>query len=350
MKKQSFFLAFVIGAVTTLTLGGMAQAQKQPWEKVLDRLYPAAKAEGQVTLYMSSEFPLGSKEGEAKFKKRFPGIEFSFIKLSRSKAPARIILETRAGRNTVDGYWDYPETAKAMIDRGLISKLNPAELTDQPEKWNFMFDHNLPVVGQFINTFYYNTKLVSKSELPKRYEDLLDPKWKGKLAMDARGPRGFTHLPLIWGEEKFWRYIKALKEQNPIWTRRCTTTMDKVLTGEALIGCTTSSLEKRHKAKGQPVEYLLLNPVSVKPTILLPIKGSPHPNAIKLVIAWLLSPEGVEAVGKTGYGLLQPGTGFYETLKALGAEFFLGGKLTIDQMIAMGKTRKKIGKTWGIIK
>jgi ABC-type Fe3+ transport system substrate-binding protein len=91
-----------------------------------------------------------------------------------------------------------------------------------------VFSAKLPSVNHTTTHLAYNTKLVKKADVPKRYEDLLDPKWKGRIAVDGRGPYGFSHLRLVWGEERFWKFIKAFPEQKPIWDTRCSGSTDRV--------------------------------------------------------------------------------------------------------------------------
>jgi iron(III) transport system substrate-binding protein len=350
MKFRMLSISLVI-VLSLCSKDASVYAQRQPWEEVLHKLYPAAKAEGEVVVNLAAleNVALGGKEGRAKFAKRFPGVNVKLTHVSSSKIGARIIAEARAKMLTLDFYVDDLVPAKQMVDRGLVASLSPAELTDKPENHIFKFDQNLPIAQHLVSHLAYNTKLVNKSELPKRYEDLLDPKWKGKLAIDARGPHGFTHLRLLWGEEKFWRFIKAFPEQKPIWAGRCSDATDKVVAGEAYIGCLNYTNLAALKALGAPLEFLPMDPLLVRPEVFIPMKNSPHPNATKLLIGWMISPEGITAVDKAGAGLAVPGTRYYDGLVASGVKLFQVDKLSFDQVLFLGKTRDEIAKVWGIV-
>lgn len=337
--------------VALLSMVGVDDVLGQSWEQVLQKIYPAAKAEGEVVFNTGGgDIEVGGKEGIAKFTKRFPGVKVSIIAVSSTQLVPRVIAESRAGSLTVDMDVDDPQAAKPLIERGLVASINPAQLTDKPERLSFMFDNKLPVARHQITHLAYNTNLVSKADLPKTYEDLLNPKWKGKLSLDGRGPWGFTHLRLLWGEDKFWRFIKAFPDQKPSWSTRCNTATDRIVTGEAYIGCLSFARLEGLKAKGAPIEFLPISPVFVRAEVLVPYKAAPHPNAAKLLMGWLLSPEGMEAVDKTGTGLALPGTRLYDSLRSTGAELYFADKLNMGQLDRLEQTRKEIAKVWGVVR
>ncbi len=349
MLRQKFFVALAIAILTGLGGSSIANGQ-EPWEKVLQTQYPAAKKEGAVILISTNgNLAVGGDEGVKRFQERFPGIKFTITTMGRPKTSTKIITEAQAGMVTVDAYWDDPVPAQKMVDRGLIAEIDPQELTPTPRRFKFFTKNNLPVVGHNTNLFIYNTNLVKKPDLPKGYEDLLNPKWKGKIAMDARGPYGFSHLSLVWSKEKFWNFIKAFPKQNPKWVRRCTESTDKVVIGEAAIGCGSPRIEEIRE-KGAPIDVVPLNPILTRALVIVPIKGSPHPNATKLLAGWLLSPEGIKYAGKTGYGLAAKGNPFFDRIEEMGGKFFYTNDLTLDKIAAMLETRRQIGKTWGVLR
>lgn len=324
-------------------------AAAEAWEEVLQKLYPAAKKEGEIVLYSTNgNLAVGGDAGVAKFQERFPGIKFSITTLGRPKTETRVITEARAGITTVDAYWDDPVPAQKMIERGLVVELDPKELTPTPDKFRFISKNNLPVVGHNTNLFIYNTNLVKREDLPKGYEDLLNPEWKGRIAMDARGPYGFSHLSLVWPKEKFWNFIKAFPKQDPKWVRRCSASTDKVVVGESALGCGSPRIEGIRE-KGAPIDVVPLNPILTRALVIVPVKGSPHPNAAKLLAGWLISPEGIKYAGRTGYGLAAKGNPFFDRIEAMGGKFFYTDDLTLEQIQSMLKARKEIGKTWGVL-
>ena len=349
MKYRLIFLVFT---VTTLVLGGPGNSSGQSWEQLLQKLYPAAKKESAVHFNGAGGggIELGGKEGIEKFTKRFPGINVVVSGLSSSKLYPRVIAEARAGSLTVDMDVEDPPAVKPMLDRGLIAMLDPKELTDKPDHFRFVFDNKLPVTRHQITHLAYNTKAVSKKDLPKAYEDLLSPRWKGRLAFDGRGMWGFTHLRILWGEDKFWKFINGLTAQKPLWSTRCNSATDKVVTGEAQIGCVSLTSLEELQSKGAPIELLAISPMFVRIALFVPFKNSPHPNATKLLIGWSLSPEGVESMNKAGSGMVLPGTPIYDQLKAANIELYFADRLTSEQLDLVQKTRDDMAKAWGAVK
>ncbi len=342
---------FLGGIAIFLSMLASTDASAQSWEARLQKLYTAAKAEGSVSFNSGGgELSVGGKEGIAKFTKRFPGIRLDVTGISSTKLFPRIVAESRAGRISIDVDLGNPPAIKNLLDRGLIETTNPAEVTDKPERFSYLFPTKSPVARHQLTHFVYNTKLVAKAELPKRYEDLLDPKWKGKIGTDGRGPWEFTLLRVLWGEQKFLQFIKSFLGQTPVWDTRCSASTDRVVSGEVHLGCGTFSTVQDLKAKGASIEFVPLSPMYIYPQILTPYKGAAHPNAGKLLIAWLLSPEGIEANDKISSGLAVPGTQYLKNLQAIGVELYFGEKLTLEQLLATETTRDEIAKTWGAVR
>ncbi|MBI2985245.1 MAG: extracellular solute-binding protein [Deltaproteobacteria bacterium] len=341
MKYRVFFV--IVGALLLISLP--RESRGQGWEQTLQRLYPAAKEEGEVIFNTARVEEVGGKEGIEKFYKRFPGIKITFTAVSASTLPSRLITEARTGRVTIDALRGGPENAKPLVDRDLLITVNPKELTGHPVRTEF--NNRYIDISHHLSHFGYNTKLVSKEEMPKRYEDLLDSKWKGKITLDARGGQ-IVHLQSLWGEEKFWQFVKALAAQKPIWARRVTDAMSKLVSGEAYIGNASYVAVQQFKSKGAPIEFLFLNPVRVQTRGVSILKASPHPNAAKLFLAWLLSPEGVEATDKHGVGPAVPGTSLYEALQKAGTK--LSFDEGFDELMARDKISDKITDLWGALK
>ena len=147
----------------------------------------------------------------------------------------------------------------------------------------------------------YNTKLVPKDQVPQNFEDLLDPKWKGKIAWRIESASGtslfLTNLRLAWGEDRANAYFDKLKTQNVInfGAGSARTLVDRVIAGEFAMAM---NIFAHHplisKAKGAPVNTVLLEPVpSTAGTMVVP-KGVRHPHAAMLLADFILSKEGQE--------------------------------------------------------
>jgi ABC-type Fe3+ transport system substrate-binding protein len=150
---------------------------------------------------------------------------------------------------------------------------------------------------------WYNTELMKPEEI-RSFDDLLDPKWKGKIGfLDPRTPGSgasiWSYLREIKGEE----YLKRLVAQNMLIGRDQRLLAENLAKGKIalVIGLTYYSLVSFFKV-GLPVKPLP-NPregvyVSGGSGHLTIIKNPPHPNATKIFVNWLLGKEGQDLFSK----------------------------------------------------
>ena len=334
--------ASMLGALVAFASG----VEAANWEAKLAKIYPAAKAEGKLIFNARRIAEMGGKDGIRKFKKRFPGIDITFTGVSASKLPARLIIEAKSGKVSVDGFRSDPTRAELLAEKGMLLKIDLAEITDQPVKT--FLGGTLVKLSDHITNFAYNTSLVKPADRPKSYEDLLDPKWQRKLILDARGGQIAHLLSLgIWKKDKFWNFVKGLKAQKPVWTARNSEAMAKLTSGEGYISTGSYVAIQNLKRKGAPVEFLFLSPSLAENRAAGILKMAPHPNAAKLFLGWLLSPEGTAARDKYGVSSILPGTTIYKEVKAAKADVrTLDTKAEIE---AIGKVGKQIEDEWGVI-
>jgi iron(III) transport system substrate-binding protein len=339
--------------VTTLLLGsalalggGQAQAAAK-WEELLQKFYDNAKKEGEVIINVERTEEIGGKDGIAAFQKRYPGIKVNTNGQAGSTLAATLINEARAGKLSIDAFRADPNRADELAARNLLLKLDPAELTDKPVKT--YFDNGFIKLSDQLSNFVYNTEKVKAADRPMKFEDLLDPKWNRKLALDARGGQ-IAHLLSnnLWEEKKFWDFVKGLKAQNPIWTVRNTEAIAKVVSGEGSVGTGSHAASQELKEQGGPVEFLFLGPVLSQVRGMGIMNGAPHPNAGKLFLGWLLSPEGSQFRDKNFVGMIEPGSSLYAEVQKANVEILYEDKL--EQILARDAVAKKITAEWGALK
>src|SRR6058998_3569177 len=163
------------------------------------RLVQAAQKEGSLTLYTSNAAPT-LQVLSADFEKRY-GVRVNAWRASSAKVLQRAAVEKRANR------WDYDAVSvsspelEALVRENLLEGITSA--------WHKeMLEGTLPAhrgwAPQFINVFVqaYNTRAVKKQDLPKRWADLLEPGWRGKLGVEARAGEWYCSLLKSLGEEK----------------------------------------------------------------------------------------------------------------------------------------------------
>jgi iron(III) transport system substrate-binding protein len=337
--------AFSASFALLLTWNGASSAAE--WEDRLQKLYPAAKTEGEVIFNTARVEELGGKEGLAQFTSRFPGIKITLSGLAGDQMPARLSAEEKAGKVSIDIFRSDANQAVALQRSRLLDTINIEQITDQ--NVTTYLDSTFVKLSDFISNFAYNTDLVKEADAPKSYEDLLDPKWKNRLAMDARGGQ-ISHLlaAKIWDEAKFWDFVTKIKAQQPIWTSRNTEAMAKVTSGEGYVGTGSYDAITELRSRGAPVRFLFLSPsLSQVRGAGIP-KGAQHANAAKLFLGWLLSPEGLAARDKKAVGTITPGTTLYDQLRAHNVNITF--EATMDQIIARDEVERRVTAAWGVLK
>jgi len=346
MRGRAILAVWLLVFALALTMVPAGNVQGAEWEQLLQKIYPAAKAEGEFVFNSARKEEVGGKEGIAQFQKRFPGIKITFTGIAGSKIASRIITEARAGRVSIDAFRSEPARAEPLASRNLLLAIDPKEITDQSV--TTMYNHTFYKIGDHISNFAYNTDLVSKADRPKSYEDLLDPKWKHKLVIDARGGQ-IAHLLAfgLWKEDRFWNFVRGIKKQEPVWAGRSSEAMAKLAAGEGSVGNGSFTGIFDLRLKGAPVEMLFLSPANSQMRGIAVPKGCPHPNVAKLFLGWVLSPEGIKARDRYGVGTIEPGSTMYEMVSETKAQITFDD--TLAKIEARNKVEEQITKEWGIL-
>jgi len=268
-------------------------------------LYEAAKKEGEVVWYTSLIVNQAVRPLVEAFNKKYPGIAVKYARADSGPTAIKIMNEAQAGRPQSDVF-DGIDSTPPLLAAGLVepfvpseAEKYPAELKDRDGRWRALVVYFL--------TPAINTQQVSKNDIPKTPQDLLDPKWKGKIAwsvVPASGSGVYVGSVLqTMGEEKGMTFLRALAKQDIInvdATNRAI--LDQVIYGQYPIAL---SIFNHHAVlsaqKGAPVEWLKLDPISAPMHSVGLTKNAPHPNAGKLLIDFLTSEEGQKTLADVEY-------------------------------------------------
>jgi ABC-type Fe3+ transport system substrate-binding protein len=169
-----------------------------------------------------------------------------------------------------------------------------------------------------LNIFYwtaaYNTNLVKEADVPKTYQDLLDPKWKGKIAwtydLTPGGPLGFVHNILsTMGQEKGTAYLRTFAEQQPVTIPGAQrVVLDHVISGEYPVCVMILNYHAAISMKaGAPVRWLKMEPLLQTMSLVSITGNGPHPNAARLMVEFMLSEEGQKIFADNDYIPAHPG-------------------------------------------
>jgi len=282
------------------------------------------------------------------FEKQY-GIKVVLWRASPDKITQRVLIEVKAGRDDVDVLEMNGPEIERLYRENLLSEFYSPAFRDLPPA---AFPKHRHYVADRLNFFVlaYNTKLVPPKQVPNSYDDLLHPRWKGKLVIEPSDFDWFASVVKSMGEEKGLDYFKKLAAMKPTMRDGHTLLAEMVASGEIPIVLTAfnHSVEKM-KRKGAPVEWKPLQPAFGQPSAIgLPSKA-PHPHAALLFADFLLSKEGQEIIKERGrvpaslavdstlnkfqYQLIDPAVILDEGSKweKLWAELFLGGEMLVKQ-------------------
>ena len=191
----------------------------------------------------------------------------------------------------------------------------------------------------------YNKNILPPKDVPKSWEDILDPKWKGgKLGMGT-AVHHLARLATAWGEKKMTEYVKALARQEP-YLGELGTLYSRLQLGEILIAITmTDSFVHLAKLKGAPVVHAEGIEPMISPAYNAGVlKGARHPNVGHLFAVFLTTPEAQEIWEKYGgqTSAFVPGTTAYKYAQGKKVLF-----MTQDQAEMVDRLTREYGKMLG---
>ena len=195
----------------------------------------------------------------------------------------------------------------------LLGKRGHLEPYASPEARSFPDSYRDPAgtwVAAYLqlNVIGYNTKLIPRSDAPKGYEDLLAPKWKGKMGLDDKQYIWFDGLLKAMGREKGLAYTRKLATQAIHFRSGNTLLANLLAAGEfgLLINARPDSIDEL-KQKGAPVEWVAPRPTTANVLPIAIAKNAQHPNAGKLFMDYMLSEEGQKRLSAMGRTVARPG-------------------------------------------
>jgi len=265
----------------------------------------AAKKEAKVVVYGS--VPPQSMEGlHQAFKKKY-GIDVEYWRGSSTQVSERALTEWRAGKPAFDIAEGNRGVQLIMKDEGLFQKFIPPASQKFPDRFKEK-DALITPWRVLPISMLYNTELVKSGDIPKTFDDLLNPKWMGKISIPDP-TRHTTTAQFLWNLRKFkgdkWLdYVKGLAKQKPVLVESLAPVTTTIIKGEALVGITYIKYIKQYKG---PVDYIPMDQYLTDPNYLSLSAKASHPNAAKLYIDFACSPEGQKEIAEDGEFVLAPG-------------------------------------------
>jgi iron(III) transport system substrate-binding protein len=255
------------------------------------KLVAGARKEGTFTIYTSAQAN-DFNALLAAFEKKY-GVKGVIWRAGSENVLSRAVQETRARRYTVDVVETNGPELESLSREKVLQAVKSPYLADliapaiRPHgEW----------VGTRVNVFSqaYNTRLVKKADLPKTWEDLLEPKWKGKLGIEQEDQDWLAGIFADMGEPKGTKLCKDIVARNGMSARKGHTLLTQlVVSGEVPLALTVYNYKAQQlKVQGAPIDWFNIGSAIARPNGVGVARNAPHPHAAVLFYDFEISPEG----------------------------------------------------------
>jgi len=255
----------------------------------LKHLVDGANREGMLNLYTSMTAPTAAKL-KADFERRYPGVKVNLWRASSESLLQRTVTEARARRHTFDVLeTNGPEMEAAQREKLLQAVSSPHFRDLIPQALMPHREWVATRLSLFVQCF--NTRQVKPEDLPRSFEDLLHPRWKGRLAIEASDYDWFMSVISTLGEEKGLKLFRDIVAVNGMTVRRGHALLaGLVIAGEIPMGlsCYGFTIDQHRKA-GAPVDWISIGPVIARSNGAGVSRNAPHPHAALLFYEYMIS-------------------------------------------------------------
>lgn len=286
--------------LSLLIIGGSArQSTGASDAERAGKLMEGARQEGKMVVYTTQTIT-DSTTIAKKFEERYP-----FLKVEVYRAPTvtllnKIIGEAKAKKYVPDviempGFQTYVLKKEGLYASYVSpeSRAHQEGLKDPDGYWTGVYV--LPYL------MGYNTKMLSRKDIPDTYEGFLHPRWKGKkIGFDTKEVEWFANMLKIMGEEKGMDFFRKLVAQQLNYRAGHTLITDLIIAGEFPVGTVYPQAVEDRRKKGAKVEWVAVSPVIAKFGAVGLAAHAPHPYAGKLFIDFCLSREGQAVISSFG--------------------------------------------------
>ena len=285
-------VASLLAALCTGAGAALAQAPARPAD--------AAGAERELVWYTAMNTPDAAPLRKL-FREKYPEVNLTILRQPGEKIRTRILTEMRAGKF----FWDVVSfnhlDIDALAQEGLLAAYAspetrsgfPGGAVDPQGRWAAIY------VRQYV--IGYNTRSVPPAEAPKSWEDLLQPVWKEKFAMDESDVEWYAAMLDYLGREKGGAFMRSLARQKPQFRRGHSLLAKLLIAGDFPLALVHAAEMDEARRAGAPVDWVrTLDPVITSPSQVAVSAKAPHPNAARLFVDLLLSAEGQALIRDRG--------------------------------------------------
>jgi len=281
--------------------GPMSELAQYTGADRMQRLIDGAKKEGRLNMYTSAPTDdVGVLI--AAFEKKY-GVKVSVWRSGSENVLQRAVTEARGGRGTADVVETNGPELESIAREKLFQPIN------SPQHANLMPEALMPDrswVSSRLNVFVqaYNTQRVKKEELPKDWQDLAKPQWKGRLGVEAEDQDWLAGILGLLGEEQGTKVFKDIVAANGVSVRKGHTLLTQlVVSGEVPFALTVYNYKAEQlKRKGAPIDWIVVGPAAIaRPNGIGVMRNAPNPYAALLFYEFEIGEEGQKILADRGF-------------------------------------------------
>lgn len=347
MLRNVSIAILILGVIATACGGSQTATQASPTtaasaaasakpttetpDQVMARLYDAAKAEGTVAFYSSTNTD-DAKKILPEFEKKFPGIKVVHTRKSGEALVQQLVTEKKAGQDLFDVVETNLFEVAFVIQQGYTQKYVTASAGDFPADakaadgaWiAARFNNDLPGI---------NTTKMPAGVTIKTWADLCKPELSGKVAVEQGDVVVYSAMRKILGDAEAQRVLKCIAANKPSLRSGHTDMANLLAAGEfaATLSSNGHRLAQLKYEENKPIDWAKTDPI-ITDVQAMAISNKPkNPNAAKLLLEWLVSQDGQKAIASTGrVPASSKVPAKYPDLNNFGKIFFVSAALSAD--------------------
>jgi iron(III) transport system substrate-binding protein len=277
-------------AVALLTAAALPRAARAG-----DALEDAAREEGALTWYVAQVTSETAEELGRRFAAAHPGIQVAAIRTTGQVAYQRLLLDLKNGAPQCDIFSTTDMSHMELLkERNALLRYDPPNAVALLPEFRRLSDPGWYYVTAATNHFLtYNTRKVAAADAPKRWTDLLDPKWRNQIALPHPAFSGCAGVWVVGLRKLYgWEFFEKLAANNPRVGRSFGDPVTLITAGECMVGPTPAINVFPAIENGNPLAIVYPEDgcsLCVTPSAIP--ASAPHPNAARLFLNWMLSAE-----------------------------------------------------------
>jgi iron(III) transport system substrate-binding protein len=294
LARDNFLRAALAAGMVASTAPLRTEAREGP---ELEKLYSEAKREGTLTWWTAHFGQEAAEKIRDAFKRKYPGVAVELLRQTAQVIYQRLTNDLKAGIREVDVFASTDEAHYPQLTKlGALASYVPPDIGSVPASLRSLSDEATyhTAALRFV-VLIYNPKKVTR---PRRWADLLDPRYKGQVSVGHPAFSGVTGAWVVALNDKYgWTYFEKLAQNQPKIGRSINDVVADIVSGERLIGAGSDSFALDRKAAGSAIDasfpdddaVLVVDPIGI-------LKDAPHPNAARLFVNFSYSREYSQAL------------------------------------------------------